>query len=247
MKKLIEGAAKLGLGLSARQIQQFEVYYRELIEWNKKTNLTTIVDYESVQVKHFLDSLTVTIALSAESLTSPGFSVMDVGTGAGFPGVPLKILLPGIRLVLVESTTKKIAFLYELIGRLQLEGAEVVNSTAEEAARLPLYREGFSLVVSRALAPLPTLAELGLPFCELGGRFVAQKKGEIGDEVDKARAAIAALGGEVEQIRRIELDEFNDMRYLVIIRKTSWTPARYPRRPGVPRRRPIQEVNRHVV
>ncbi len=246
MKTLIEGAAKLGLGLGARQINQFEVYYRELIEWNKRMNLTTIVDYGSVQVKHFLDSLTITIALSEEELTDPGFGIIDVGSGAGFPGVPLKILLPGARLVLVEPTAKKTAFLCELIGKLQLDDAEVVNSTAEEAARLTLYRERFSLAVSRAVAPLPTLAELALPFCEPGGRFVAQKKGEIGNEVDRAIGAIRVLGGELKQITKIELDEFSDMRYLVIIGKRSPTPAKYPRRPGVPKRRPIQEVNKHV-
>ncbi len=246
MKTLIEGAARLGLGLGVRQIDQFEVYYRELIEANKRMNLTTIVDYESVQVKHFLDSLTVAIALSEEELADPCFGIIDVGSGAGFPGVPLKIVLPGTRLVLVEPTTKKAAFLWELIGKLQLEGADVVNSTAEEAARLPLYRERFSLAVSRAVAPLPTLAELALPFCEPGGRFVAQKKGDIGDEVARARGAIRTLGGELERVVKIELDEFDDMRYLVIIGKTGPTPTKYPRRPGVPKRRPIQEVNKHV-
>ncbi len=242
----MQGAARLGISLSAMQIDQFEVYYRELIEWNKRINLTTIVDYESVQVKHFLDSLTVTTALSEEELTTPGFGIIDVGSGAGFPGLPLKVVLPETRLVLVEPTGKKTAFLCELIERLKLDDAEVVNSTAEEAARLPLYRDCFSLAVSRAVAPLPTLAELALPFCQPGGRFVAQKKGEIGNELDRAERAIAELGGRLEQIRRIELDEFDDMRYLVIISKTSPTPAQYPRRPGVPKRRPIQEVRKHV-
>ncbi len=246
MDKLIEGAAKLGLSLSNSQIHRFELYYRELIEWNEKINLTTIVDYPSVQVKHFLDSLTVTIALSTTELESPGFNILDMGTGAGFPGVPLKILFPEPGLVLVEPTMKKTAFLRSLIERLQLEGAEVLNHTAEEAARLPTHREQFSLVVSRAVAPLPTLAELTLPFCHIGGRFVAQKKGEIGVETDRARAAIVAMGGELEQIKRIELDAFSDVRYLVIIGKLSPTPDKYPRRPGVPRRRPIQEVNRHA-
>jgi len=246
MEKLIEGAAKLGLGLSSSQIDRFELYYRQLIEWNEKINLTRIVDYPSVQVKHFLDSLTVTTALSTTELESPDFSIMDIGTGAGFPGVPLKILFPWLRLVLIEPTEKKTTFLHHIIHTLRLENVEVLTSTAEEAAHSQPYRERFSLVLSRAVALLPTLAELTLPFCRIGGRFVAQKKGEIGAETDRARAAIAAMGGELEQIKRIELDEFSDVRYLVVIGKVGPTPGRYPRRPGVPRRRPIQEVNRHV-
>jgi 16S rRNA (guanine527-N7)-methyltransferase len=246
MEKLIEGAAKLGLRLSSSQIRRFEIYYRQLIEWNEKINLTRIVDYRSVQVKHFLDSLTVTIALSRTELESPDFSIIDIGTGAGFPGVPLKILFPEPRLVLVEPTVKKTDFLRSLLERLQLAGADVLNHTAEEAARLPGHREQYSLVVSRALALLPTLAELTLPFCRVGGRFVAQKKGEIDVETDGARAAIAAMGGELEQIKRIELAEFDDVRYLVVIDKVGPTPGRYPRRPGVPRRRPIQDTSRHV-
>lgn len=246
MEKLIEGAAKLGLILSSSQIRRFEIYYRQLIEWNEKLNLTRIVDYQSVQVKHFLDSLTVALALSKTELESSDFSIIDIGTGAGFPGVPLKILFPEPRLVLVEPTKKKAVFLRTLLERLQLAGADVLNHTAEEAARLPMHREQYSLVVSRAVALLPTLAELTLPFCQIGGRSVAQKKGEIGVETDRARAAIVAVGGELEQIKRIELDEFSDVRYLVVIGKVGTTPSRYPRRPGVPRRRPIQQVNRHV-
>ena len=246
MEKLVEGAAKLGLGLSSSQIHRFELYYRQLIEWNEKINLTRIVDYPSVQVKHFLDSLTVTIALSTTELESPDFSIMDIGTGAGFPGVPLKILFPWPRLVLIEPTEKKTAFLHHIIHTLRLENVEVLTSTAEEAAHLPPYRERFSLVLSRAVALLPTLAELTLPFCRIGGRFVAQKKGEIGQEIDGAESAIAVLGGELDHVKRIELSEFRDMRCLVVIDKISPTPSKYPRRPGVPRRRPIQKVNRHV-
>jgi 16S rRNA (guanine527-N7)-methyltransferase len=160
--------------------------------------------------------------------------------------VPLKILFPQPRLVLIEPTTKKTAFLHHIIRKLELENVEVLNSRAEEAAHLPLYREQFALVLSRAVALLPTLVELTLPFCQIGGRFIAQKKGEIGQEINRAKKAIAVLGGKLDQINKIELDEFNDARYLVIIDKLSPTPSKYPRRPGLPRRRPIQEVNRDV-
>lgn len=234
MKELIAGAGKLGIKLNSRQVEQFELYYQELIEWNKKINLTAITDYSSVQVKHFLDSLTITIALPEEEMESPDFNIVDVGTGAGFPGVPLKILFPQLRLVLIEPTTKKAAFLHHIIRELELENVEVMNSRAEEAAHLPLYREQFALVLSRAVALLPTLLELTLPFCQIGGRFIAQKKGEIAQEVDRAKEAISTLGGKLDQIKNIELNEFDDKRYLVIIDKIYPTPSKYPRRPGVP-------------
>ena len=239
MKQLIAGAGKLGIELDGRQIEQFELYYRELITWNERINLTAITDYSSVQVKHFLDSLTVTLALSAQEVTKPDFDIVDIGTGAGFPGLPFKILFPQPKLVLVEPTAKKVAFLRDIIRTLELESVEVVNSRAEEAAHLPLYREQFALVLSRAVASLSTLVELTLPFCRVGGRFIAQKKGEVEQEANKAEKAIAALGGKLNQIRKIELEEFSDARYLVIIDKIWPTPVTYPRRTGVPRRRPI--------
>jgi 16S rRNA (guanine527-N7)-methyltransferase len=239
MKELIEGAGKLGIKLNAGQERQFELYYQELIEWNKKINLTAITDCSSVQVKHFLDSLTITLALHEEELARPDFNIVDIGTGAGFPGVPLKILFPQPRLVLIEPTTKKTAFLHHIVCKLELENVEVLNTRGEEAAHLPLYREQFTLVLSRAVALLPTLVELTLPFCQLGGRFIAQKKGEIAREIDKAEEAIAALGGKLSQMKKIELDEFDDTRYLLIIDKICSTPSKYPRRAGVPRRRPL--------
>jgi 16S rRNA (guanine527-N7)-methyltransferase len=239
MEKLIAGAGKLGIEFTARQLKQFELYYQELIEWNKKINLTAITDYASVQVKHFLDSLTITLALSGKEVERPDFKIIDVGTGAGFPGVPLKILFPQPKLVLIEPTTKKTAFLHHIIHKLELENVELLNSRAEEAAHLLLYREQFALVLSRAVALLSTLVELTLPFCQIGGRFIAQKKGEVDQEINRAQKAIAALGGELDQIKKIELDEFDDVRYLVIIDKIDSTPSKYPRRPGLPKRRPI--------
>jgi 16S rRNA (guanine527-N7)-methyltransferase len=239
MEQLIEGARKLGIEFNARQVKQFELYYQELVEWNKRINLTAITDYSSVQIKHFLDSLTITPALPEERLERPDFNIVDIGTGAGFPGVPLKILFPQPALVLIEPTTKKAAFLHQVIRKLELENVEVLNNRAEEAAHLPLYREQFALVLSRAVALLPTLVELTLPFCQIGGRFIAQKKGEIDQEIDRAKKALAVLGGRLDQIKKIEMAEFNDARYLVIIDKICPTPSKYPRRPGVPSRRPI--------
>jgi 16S rRNA (guanine527-N7)-methyltransferase len=237
METLDIGAKKLGLHLSPGQFEQFEVYYRELVDWNKRINLTRITDYEDVQTKHFLDSLTVTLAMPPS--TGNNLSVIDVGTGAGLPGIPLKILLPGIRLTLLEATAKKAKFLEHLMERLGLDNVEITVGRAEEAAHDVQYREKFDLVLSRAVASLPALVELTLPFCTAGGRFVAQKKGDIEQEVKQSYKAIAAMGGRLREIRLIELEELDDKRYLIIIDKEKSTPAEYPRRPGMPAKRPI--------
>jgi len=239
MEKLIEGASKLGIELNARQVRQFELYYQELIEWNKKFNLTAITDYQEVQLKHFLDSITVTLALTKEERERPDLSIIDIGTGAGFPGIPVKILLGQPRLVLLDSTAKKATFLHHVTQRLELSNAEIIIGRAEEIAHLPLYRQQFDLVLSRAVASLSTLVELALPFCRIGGKFVAQKKGEIRQEIVEASKAVDILGGKLDQVRKIELAEFSDGRYLVIIAKIYATPEKYPRGPGIPKRRPI--------
>ena len=238
MKKLIEGASRLGITLDAGQIERFEIYYHELISWNKKINLTAITDYQEVQIKHFLDSLTVTLALTAEELARPEFCLIDIGSGAGFPGIPLRLFLSRSRLVLVESRAKKAAFLHHIVERLGLSQVEVVAERAEEIARQPELREQFDLSLSRAVASLPAAVELALPFCRTWGKFVAQKKGEIEPEVSQAGKAIETLGGKLSQVKKIELD--GEERYLVIIDKISSTPEKYPRRPGIPERRPIR-------
>jgi len=239
MQKLIDGAQKLGINLNDKQITQFKLYYQELVGWNKKFNLTTITDYQEVQLKHFLDSLTVISALTEEELRQPGFSIIDIGTGAGFPGIPLKVFLPQSRLVLLDSKAKKAAFLQHVIEQLELDDVEVVVGRAEEIAHRPLLRENFTLVVSRAVASLPTLVELALPFCQMGGKFIAQKKGQIEQELVQAGKAIDVFGGELNQVKKVELEELSDERYLVIIDKISPSPEKYPRRAGTPTRRPI--------
>jgi len=238
MEKLDAGAKKIGLHLSPKQLEQFRVYYEELIDWNQRMNLTAITDYEEVQVKHFLDSLTVVLALGQ----APGksdFRVMDVGTGAGLPGIPLAILWPDIKLVLLDSTAKKADFLRHLKHKLGLDNTDIAVGRAEDIAHESQYRGKFELVLSRAVAPLATLVELTLPFCAAGGIVVAFKKGAIDLEVKQAARAIGLLGGKLRETKRVELEEFTDERYLVVIDKVAPSPTQSPRRPGMPKKRPI--------
>jgi 16S rRNA (guanine527-N7)-methyltransferase len=235
MEKLKAGAEKLGIELTPAQLEQFDAYYHELVDWNQQINLTAIIDYEEVQLKHFLDSLTVSLV----GKPTKGNSVIDVGTGAGMPGIPLKIAFPDIKLVLLEATVKKVSFLHHIRQKLGLNDVEIVVGRAEEIAHVPRYREQFELVLSRAVAPLPTLVELTLPFCALGGSFIAQKKGNVDEEVNLAGKAIDTLGGRLRETKRIEIEEFADERCLVVIDKISPTPEQYPRRPGVPGKRPL--------
>ncbi len=238
MEKLNTGGKKLGLHLTPNQLEQFHNYYQELIDWNQRMNLTRITDYEEVQVKHFLDSLTVTLAFKRQ-IADGGFRLIDIGTGAGLPGIPLKILLPDVTLVLLDSTAKKTSFLHHVKHKLGLDNVEIVVGRAEDVAHDEHFREKFELVLSRAVAPLPTLAELALPFCILGGRFVAQKKGTIDPEISQATRAISLLGGNLREVKRVDLEEFTDERWLIAIDKVTPTPQRYPRRPGIPAKRPL--------
>jgi len=238
MEKLKSGANKLGLRLSPGQLEQFDTYYQELLDWNKRVNLTAITGYEDVQIKHFLDSLTVTLAWP-QPISTTGLSLIDIGTGAGLPGIPLKILFPEIKLVLLDSTAKKSPFLYHLTRKLRLDNVEIIVGRAEEIAHQPQYREAFNVVLSRAVASLPALVELTLPFCAVGGKFIAQKKGETDPEISGAGQAISLLGGRLREVRNLDMEEFSDKRHLIVIDKVSPTPQKYPRRPGIPAKNPI--------
>lgn len=237
MEKLKSGVRELMLYLSMRQLEQFELYYRELINWNRKINLTAITGYEDVQVRHFLDSLTVVLATGQ---LSDGLRVMDIGTGAGLPGIPVKIAFPGIRLTLLEATGKKAGFLKHLKSTLSMEDMEIVTGRAEELGHDPDYRDKFDIVLCRAVAALPALVELGLPFCTSSGRMVALKKGNIDNEIQESKKAIAMLGGRLSGMVPVNIEGLRDRRCLVVIDKVGATPAEYPRRPGLPTRRPIR-------
>jgi len=236
MKRLNEGAKALGIDLSGRQLGQFENYYRELVEWNYKINLTRITDYDEVQVKHFLDSLSIAPYMETER---SGLRVIDVGSGAGLPGIPLKIARPDIKLTLLEATTKKVGFLRHLIDRLELSDVDAVTGRAEEIAHKDEYREQYDLAVSRAVAELPVACELTLAFCATGGKFIAQKKGDIEQEISQSVRAIIEMGGELREVKPVEIEGLKDDRKLVIIEKVKATPEKYPRRPGIPVKRPI--------
>ena len=237
MSGLVEGAKKLGVTLDSYQLNQFEIYYRNLVDWNERLNLTAITEAGEVQAKHFMDSLTLLQLIKGLSMES--LRIIDAGTGAGFPGIPIKIAMPDVKMALLEVTTKKARFLEHIITELQLSDIEVIIERAEEAGHKSDYRESFDIVVSRAVAELAILAELTLPFCAVGGYLIAQKKGDIRLELENSLKAIEMLGGRLSSVDKVTVDELDDMRYLVNIQKISQTPQKYPRRPGMPEKRPL--------
>ncbi len=236
MEILSRGAAEMGLELTDRQMDQFGTYHVELADWNQRANLTAITERREVQVKHFLDSLTVLLAYPAGLPATT--RLVDVGAGAGFPSLPLKLLYPDLRVSLVESTGKKTQFLEHLLGVLGLSGVEVWKGRAEELAHRPELREGFDLVLSRGVAKLPTLLEYTLPFCRLGGRVALLKRG-VEEEIAGAARALDALGGRLDQTYPVRVTGLTDNRVVVAVDKVRSTPPEYPRRPGMPAKRPL--------
>lgn len=253
MQKLVEGARKLGLALTLDQVAMFRRYRDELAAWRSRVNLTAITDDEGIQAKHFLDSLSCLVAVAAtrsnaaNALTpdvcafKPEARVIDVGTGAGFPGLPLKIMCPAIKLTLLEATGKKVEFLSHMVALLDLRGVLVIKGRAEELGREPEHRERYDWALARAVAEMPTLAEYLLPFVRLGGKAVAQKGEDAPAEVAASEAAIVHLGGRLNRLIPVELTGIAETRYLVLMDKTAATPDKYPRRPGMPAKHPIKK------
>ena len=237
VEALLEETTFPALGLEEEKALLFRRYFQELVEWNRAVNLTAIVEPDEVAAKHFRDSLSVARAIPGETLA--GGSLLDVGSGAGFPGLPLKIAWPGLNVTLLESVGKKAAFLRHVVDGLGLSGVAVENGRAETLAHEPRLRESFDVVAARAVARMAALAELTLPFCKTGGIVVAQKKAGIDDELREAERAIGLLGGALERIEVVDDVEPGDPRWLVALRKTAPSPDRYPRRPGIPARRPL--------
>jgi 16S rRNA (guanine527-N7)-methyltransferase len=236
MEKLIKEAQLLfGVTLSAKQAAMLACYERELLEWNEKFNLTAIRDVEGIRAKHFLDSISCTLAWKEQ----PPRRLIDVGTGAGFPGIVLKILYPPMKLTLVESVGKKANFCKHIVEKLALENVEVLTARAEEIGQLPAHREKYDWAVARAVAAMPILAEYLLPLVKVGGGMLAQK-GESGPaETQAAEKALKILGGRVRQLVNITLPGVADERYLISVDKFAATPPAYPRKAGLPAKKPL--------
>ena len=233
---LTEKVKELSIVLNDKQIQQFEQYYNILVEWNKVMNLTAITEYEEVVEKHFLDSLTIVYAINMEKIET----LIDVGTGAGFPGIPLKIAFPHLKVTLLDSLNKRIKFLDEVIRTLGLEKIRTIHGRAEDFAKKKEYREQFDLCVSRAVANLSTLSEYCLPFVAVDGSFVSYKSGDSEEEIHQAKHAISLLGGKVKNVDKFQLPGTDMGRALVEIKKTKQTPGKYPRKAGLPAKEPLK-------
>ena len=232
---LDRGCAELGIQLEQRQREQFVQYYELLIEWNKVMNLTGITEFEEVLQKHFVDSLSVKKVVDLTKISR----VIDVGTGAGFPGIPLKIVFPELKITLLDSLQKRIKFLNEVIGRLCLKDIEAIHGRAEEYARRKEYREQYDLCVSRAVANLASLSEYCLPYVKVGGWFVPYKSGKIQEELENSKKAMELLGGRKKEVVFFQLPDSDIDRSLVIVEKAKNTLKRYPRKAGMPTKEPL--------
>lgn len=231
---LAAGCAQLGIDLSEQQQNQFIEYYRILIEWNKVMNLTGITAADEVIQKHFIDSLAIVKAVPLTRGT-----VIDIGTGAGFPGIPLKIAFPDLKVTLLDSLNKRIKFLNEVTEQLGLTGIRAIHGRAEDYARQPQYREQFDFSVSRAVANLASLSEYCIPYVKKGGFFISYKSGNIDEELQQAKRAIFLLGGKERQVVKFRLPDSDIDRSLIVLEKVSATPKKYPRKAGLPAKEPI--------
>lgn len=244
---LINSLDKFQITLTDEQLGQFENYYELLVEWNSFMNLTAIIDFEEVIVKHFLDSISLVKALD---IKDKNIRMIDIGTGAGFPGIPLKIVFPSLSVVLLDSLEKRIRFLNEVINKLAFANISAVHGRAEDFAKLTDYRESFDICVSRAVANLSTLSEYCIPFVKIGGCFVSYKSenliktsvklksGEM-NEMEAAKKAISLLGGKVRNQVEFYLPNTDIYRNLVVIDKIKTTPKKFPRKAGLPSREPL--------
>lgn len=225
--------AKMNISLLKEQYGQFYAYMELLIEWNEKMNLTAITDPKEIILKHFVDSLTIAKYVKEDK------SIIDMGTGAGFPGIPIKIYRKDVKVVLADSLNKRIKFLDEVIDKLKLENVETIHCRAEELGKNKQYREKFDYATSRAVANLSTLSEYLMPFVKLNGKCIFMKTIEVEEELEKAKKAIKTLGGKVEKVDKFEIPESDLGRSIIIVKKEKITPSKFPRKPGTPAKEPL--------
>lgn len=233
-EKMQEKSKDLGVRFSVKQTEQFFEYMNLLIEWNEKMNLTAITEPDEIILKHFIDSITILKELE------DGSKLVDVGTGAGFPGIPLSIMNPTLKITLVDSLNKRLIFLQEVVNKLKLENIEIVHARAEEFGQNKKYREQFDISTSRAVANLATLSEYLIPLVKVGGKVISMKAAEAKQELNEAKKAIEVLGGTVEKVDEFNLPQSDIGRTVIIIRKNKITPNKYPRKPGTPSKEPIK-------
>ena len=225
--------AKMNISLLKEQYGQFYAYMELLIEWNEKMNLTAITDPKEIILKHFVDLLTIAKYVKEDK------SIIDMGTGAGFPGIPIKIYRKDIKVVLADSLNKRIKFLDEVIDKLKLENVETIHCRAEELGKNKQYREKFDYATSRAVANLSTLSEYLMPFVKLNGKCIFMKTIEVEEELEKAKKAIKTLGGKIEKVDKFEISESDLGRSIIIVKKEKITPSKFPRKPGTPAKEPL--------
>lgn len=233
LDRLKKGMEEFSVTLTEEQSRQFIQYYEMLVEKNKVMNLTAITEFDEVIEKHFIDS----VSLAREYDLTKKCKILDMGTGAGFPGIPLKIVFPELDITLADSLNKRILFLQEVIDALQLKNIRAIHSRAEELAADKNHRESYDLCVSRAVANLSTLSEYCIPFVKVGGKFVSYKSGECDEEVSAAKRAIAVLGGKLSSVKKFSIGESG--RAFVMIDKIKPTPKQYPRKAGTPSKKPL--------
>jgi 16S rRNA (guanine527-N7)-methyltransferase len=238
MEELLAGVQELRLSLKAEHLEAFRFYQQELITWNERFNLTAITDDSGVQIRHFLDSLSCVLALEPGDRFA-NKRIIDVGTGAGFPGLPLKILCPTMKLTLLEATAKKITFLRHIVDSLGLQDVMLIHGRAEDLGQDVAHREQYDWAIARAVADLPILVEYILPFVHIQGRALAQKGEGAPAEVQRSAWALTQVGGQVRRLVPVTLRGLTETRYLVVMDKVAATPAQYPRRAGMPSKRPL--------
>lgn len=233
-KVLYEKVKQIGIELKEEQLEKFYLYMNILLEWNEKINLTAITNEEEIILKHFVDSLTI------NKYIEEGKSIIDVGTGAGFPGIPIKILREDLKVTLLDSLNKRINFLNEVIEKLDLKNIECIHGRAEEFGKNKNYREKYDFATSRAVANMSTLSEYLIPFVKIGGKVLAMKGDKAEEELGEAKKAIKLLGGKVENIDNFYLPNSDIKRNIIIIKKIEKTERKFPRKPGTPAKEPIK-------